>query len=102
MRSIGLSRPALMGMVMSETALVGTAGSLVGVLAGAAAIRLIALRGIDMGPELDGIARIIYPTFSGQIGAFCFVVGFAVSVLGAIYPAFLAGKLKPLQALTFR
>jgi putative ABC transport system permease protein len=102
MRSIGLSRPGLMGMVMTETALVGSAGSLIGVALGAAAIRVVAVTGIDMGPELDGIARIICPTFSGQIGAFCFVVGVIVSLLGALYPAWIAGKMKPLEAMGFR
>ncbi len=102
MRSIGMSRKALMAMVMTETGLVGLIGSLLGVALGAVAIRIVAIRGIDMGPELDGIARIIYPTFSGQIAVFCFCVGILVSLLGAFYPAHLAGKMQPLKALTFK
>lgn len=102
MRSIGLSRPGLMALVMAETGLIGTAGSAAGIVLGWIAIRIVSIRGIDMGPELDGIARIIYPAFSLQIAAFCFGIGIIVSILGAVYPAFLAGRLKPLDALTFK
>ena len=83
MRSIGLSKVGLIGMVMGETGLIGSAGSVLGVSLGALAIRLVAIKGIDMGPELDGIARIIYPAFSPEIAAFCFVVGTMVSLFGA-------------------
>lgn len=102
MRSIGLSRPGLMALVMAETGLVGTAGSAAGIVLGWIAIRVVSIHGIDMGPELDGIARIIYPAFSPQIAAFCFAVGIVVSILGAAYPAILAGRLKPLDALAFK
>lgn len=102
MRSIGLSRPQLMGMVMAETGLIGAVGALAGVALGWAVIRVVARHGIDMGPELDGIARIIYPTFSGPIALFCFAVGILVSLLGACYPAYVAGRMKPLDALAFK
>ncbi len=102
MRSIGLSRPGLMGMVMAETGLIGAAGSLAGVALGCVVVRVVSQRGIDMGPELDGIARIIYPTFSVEIGLFCFAAGILVSLLGACYPAYVAGRMKPLDALAFK
>jgi len=69
---------------------------------GAFVVALAGRRGIDMGPQLDGIARVIRPAFTAEIGLFCLVIGVCVSALAAVYPAWLAGKMKPIEALSFR
>jgi putative ABC transport system permease protein len=102
MRAIGMSRWGIAGVVVAETGLTGLLGSIVGVALGALVVALAGRRGIDMGPQLDGIARVIRPAFTAEIGLFCLVIGVCVSALAAVYPAWLAGKMKPIEALSFR
>ncbi len=102
MRSIGMSRWGIAGVVVAETGLTGLVGSIFGVALGALVVALAGRRGIDMGPQLDGIARVIHPAFTAEIGVFCLVIGVGVSALAGVYPAWLAGKIKPIEALSFR
>ena len=102
LRSIGMSRLGIAALVVTETGLSGLLGSLLGLALGALVVALAGLKGIDMGPQLDGIARVIYPALSTEVAAFCLVVGVCVPMLAAGYPAYVAGRMRPIQALAFR
>jgi putative ABC transport system permease protein len=102
LRSIGMSRRGVGALVVAQTALTGLLGSALGLALGALAVRVAAVRGIDMGPQLDGIARVIYPVLSADVAAFCLFVSVVVSALAAAYPAYVAGRMRPVQALAFQ
>jgi len=90
LKSMGASKLAIMGVVLRETAVLAVAGVLLGV-AGTYGVRVLLYH--------------VFPTQRFEIVAHWIAQGagiaFAGSLLGALYPAFMASRKDPIDALAY-
>jgi len=99
LRVLGLTRGALVAMLLLEASLIGALGALAGVLLGHATAGLVLER---FGAELGaGYFRELAPTLSadGAALALFFALGILAAVLGSLAPALEAVRAKPAWAL---
>lgn len=102
--AIGMKRLQIFLMIILETVLLGLIGAPLGILVGHLTILYTGKYGIDLssyseGMQKFGMQEIIYPTV--EISVYL-QLGFAVfitAVLGALYPAWKAIRLKPVDAI---
>jgi putative ABC transport system permease protein len=90
LKSLGASKPAIVGVVLRETALLALAGVVFGI-AGTYGVR--ALLGVK------------YPLFAFELTAQWIgqgaLIAFVGSILGALYPAWMASRKDPIDALAY-
>lgn len=90
LKSMGASKLTIVGVVLRETAVMSIGGTLVGV-AGAYAVRILLLR--------------LFPTQHFEITVQWLVqasaIAFVGSMLGALYPAWMAARKDPIEALAY-
>ena len=90
LKSMGASKLTIVGVVLRETAVMSIGGTLVGV-AGAYGVRILLLR--------------LFPTQHFEITALWLVqasvIAFVGSMLGALYPAWMAARKDPIEALAY-
>jgi putative ABC transport system permease protein len=91
LRAVGWTRRRVLSLVFGEALLVSTIGAVLGVVAGVGVTLLLTRL-----PDLRGVFE---PEFSSSI--FWRALGFAflMTLLGALYPAYRAARLAPLEAL---
>ena len=99
LRSLGLTRKALVRLVLAEGAVLGAVGALSG-LAGGAALAAVAIRwfGLDLGRG-SFAARRRRSTWTGPRAAMFAACGVAAAVLGSYVPAREAARASPAAAL---
>jgi putative ABC transport system permease protein len=90
LKSLGASKPAIVGVVLRETALLAIAGVILGI-AGTYGVR--------------ALLAVKYPLFAFELtgqwigkGALIALIG---SILGALYPAWMASRKDPIDALAY-
>jgi putative ABC transport system permease protein len=90
LKSLGASKPMIIGVVLRETALIAVAGVLLGIAATYGVRTLLAIK---------------FPTFSFELTAAWIgwgaLIAFAGSILGAVYPAWMAARKDPIEALAY-
>jgi putative ABC transport system permease protein len=90
LKSMGASKPAIVGMIVRETALMAVAGVLVGI-AGTYGVKLLIMH--------------LFPTQHFEITAAWIakgaVIAFAGALCGALYPAWMASRKDPIDALAY-
>lgn len=96
LRAIGASRRQVIGSVLVEAALTGLAGSALGVLLGFGLAKGIfaALDALDLGLPNAGLS------FSPQAVIVPLVLGVVITVVSALVPAWRAGHVAPVQAMS--
>ncbi len=104
MMSIGMANASVFRMVMFEAFLIGAFGSVVGLVLSWGITYPFAINGIDLGSFASGfsqygVSRIIYPHFAPIMVINVLAVVPAVVMVGAVYPAFRAVRLKPVEAV---
>lgn len=97
LRAVGTTRRQVMGMVLAESAILGVAGSLIGVGFGLLLARLLvrSMSGFT-GRPIEQV------TATPQNVTTAVIVGIFVTVLAAAVPAWQAAKISPMQALQVR
>jgi putative ABC transport system permease protein len=100
MRALGNRAPALFGLVMLESVVIGLAGALVGTALGAALALGVSAVGIPMPPppnsNLSYVAQIrLVPGVVAQ----AFLTGFVATVLAAVLPALRVARIPVVDAL---
>ena len=99
LRVLGMTRRALVAMLLAEAAVIGAAGALVGVALGHATAAAVLRR---FGAELGaGYFRGIEPTLALDVLALAlfFALGVLAAVLGSLAPALEAARAEPAPAL---
>lgn len=102
--AVGMNRRRVFVMIMLETLMLAVVGTPVGLLLGWATMLYFGHTGLDLsayaaGLESWGYSKVIYPTL-GPSGYFSFAAGvFVTALLGSIYPAVKAIRLKPVEAI---
>jgi putative ABC transport system permease protein len=90
LKSMGASKPAIVGMVLRETALMAVAGVLLGI-AGTFGVKFMMIH--------------LFPTQHFEITATWVgrgaLIAFAGALLGALYPAWMAARKDPIDALAY-
>jgi putative ABC transport system permease protein len=90
LKSLGSSKPAIVSVVLRETGLLSIAGVILGIFATFGVRALLAYK---------------FPTFSFELtGAWMLngaVIAFAGSICGALYPAWMAARKDPIDALAY-
>ena len=98
--AIGYNRSHILGLFLGESAVIGLAGGLVGLLAGMVMVSLLHAVGVTFVIPLNNYPIIIRPFFTMSFAASVVATGVLAAILASLYPAFQASRMKPLEALS--
>jgi putative ABC transport system permease protein len=99
LKAIGMKSRTVLYIFLTESVIIGLIGAVIGIVSGwilANAVALFLGRGGIIGSTL-----IITPVLTIEVVIGALVFGIGISVIFAIYPAWRASKLKPVEALRY-
>lgn len=103
-RAIGAQKRFVLGMLVLETIVIGLAFGLAGAVLGAATVKVVALAGGIPAPNDQLFFLFSGPSLIPHIGhtsmAIALGIVFVVSVLSGLYPAILAMRVTPVEAMS--
>ncbi|RMG81666.1 MAG: ABC transporter permease [Bacteroidetes bacterium] len=102
--AIGMNKVRVFLMVVLETLLLGLVAAPLGLIIGWGSIQYLSTRGIDLsnyssGMREWGLSPIVYPDIQTDIYWLLAIAVAITALIGSIYPAWKAIKLKPVEAL---
>jgi putative ABC transport system permease protein len=98
-RAVGARRPAIFGLVISESALLTTLGGLLGIALGVVLMRIYAR---SIGFHLESLnIPFLWPPLPDMalVAAACVGLALLVGTLGALYPALTGSRMEPYDAI---
>lgn len=104
--AVGMKTTKIFNMIVFESLLLGCIGTVAGLTLGSALVGILNQTGLDLSLFAEslnsfGIGAILYPTVDfGEISSVLLMIPI-VSILGAIYPAYKAIKLQPVEAIRY-
>ncbi len=106
MKSIGTRPSWIFTLVILEAGNLGIVGLASGLSAGMAVVWVLSVTGIDFSFYMEsmrtwGTGSIIYPSIKAMDLAVAAGIVFATTWIAALYPAFKAARIKPLDALNY-
>lgn len=102
--ALGTVRGEVVGMILTETLLIGLAGTALGALLGIGALFALGHTGIEMGALVGATTRfyvdpLIYPELDpGHLSQTGLAI-LAATLAAGLYPAWRAGRMEPLEAI---
>jgi putative ABC transport system permease protein len=102
LRAIGFRKRQLSAMIVTEGAILGALGALVGLILGVPFVVVLSHVGLDLGNATEslGFASRIYPQFDVADAALAFTFGVLLAVLASLYAARVSSRLTVSEALT--
>jgi ABC-type lipoprotein release transport system permease subunit len=102
--AIGMNKMRLFGMVLSETFFLTMVGTPIGLLLSWITVYTLGTTGIDLsafaaGLNAYGLDTVIYPALGGNYYVNIALLIAIAAILSALYPAWKAMKLKPVEAI---
>ncbi len=99
MLAVGMRRRKVVGLFVTEAALLGILGATIGALLGLAVVTLLGLKGLPIAPPGSNTPMMVIPRVELLFVLRSVVVGAVGAMLAALYPAWKASKLRPVEAL---
>ncbi|MBW2257589.1 MAG: ABC transporter permease [Deltaproteobacteria bacterium] len=110
LRALGMTRRGVVGMFVTEGLFMGIVGSLIGALLGGWAVWHWSVNGIDLTPMIEQageggtydaipFSAMLYTEWSEPVLIAAVVFGVVVATLASIYPAVIASRLVPAEAV---
>lgn len=102
--AIGMSKRKVFFMIVFETFILSSIGTVISIAGSVALIQWLSERGIDLSAFSDvmqeiGFETLIYPYLGGSFYVFLPIIVLTISLLAAIYPALKALRLNPSDAV---
>jgi len=102
--AIGLNKMRVYFMIVIETIFLALIGAPIGLAIGALNISLYMEKGVDLsnyseGLEAFGYSSILYPYLEASVYPIVTIAVFITAIIAALYPAYKAIKLKPVEAI---
>ncbi len=105
LRAMGMTEQTVLRMFLAEGALLGLVGALLGCLAGVAIVSWFEVNGIDLSASIGStgahlpISAMLYTALDTFWVGVAFVFGVSTSVLASIWPARIAARMQPADAV---
>lgn len=101
LRAIGLKRSQERSLILTESSILGLAGSIIGLMVGLGAILAISSVGVDLGGMMEaiGLDRLSRPVITVENVIICLGTGWAVAFLSSLYAARVISKLSVVDSL---
>lgn len=101
--AIGMKQHQILILFILEGLMIGILGGIAGVIIGSASGLYLEIEGIRIGNISENmpipIQQVIHGDLTGYIIIKSFIIGLVVSMLGALFPAIKASRMKPVDAL---
>lgn len=102
--AVGMNRVRVFFMIVIETIFLAFIGAPIGLLLGGLTVGYYSSNGVDLssyseGLEAFGYSSILYPFLEGDVYYSITIAVIITAIIGAIYPAWKAIKLKPVEAI---
>lgn len=101
--AIGMKSRRVMAMFLSESALLAVGGIIMGLILGLLSVLLFSIIGFHIGnigySTSFLVGNVIYPQFSLNDTVNLTILTFIITLLAGLYPAFMASRLEPVEAL---
>lgn len=105
MMSIGTKPARIIYLIITEAFILGILGLVFGIILGFSVVLYFSITGIDLTAFAEATSnflpaeKVIYPTFNPRFTVISSVAVMITALMAAVYPAFKASKLKPVDAL---
>jgi putative ABC transport system permease protein len=100
MMAVGVRRRQILGLFLLEAAILGLAGGLLGLAAGGAFVHHYQAPGITIRMTGSTSSIVLHPFIQAPYVLRVFVTATVGAALAALYPAYRASRLRPVEALT--
>ncbi|HEY3345845.1 MAG TPA: ABC transporter permease [Anaerolineaceae bacterium] len=105
--SLGMKRRQVLSMFLLEAGMLGAAGTALGVAVGAGIVFYYSKVGINFSQEviqakasnMITYGKLLYTSFSSSQALEIAVIALAITLIVAVYPAWFASRMEPIQAL---
>jgi putative ABC transport system permease protein len=106
LKALGMKSRTVLFIFLTESVIIGLIGAVVGIILGGVLANIVAVIVVGMftgagGGAGGGGALVLTPVFTPEVLLSALAFGIGVSVIFALYPAWRASKLKPVEALRY-